>query len=142
MPTNPTQMTATWTGGRRFVHRTASGHAAVTDTPVAKGGTDTAPTPMEMVVLGLIGCTGVDVVSILHKMKQPLEACEVSAVTERAEEYPQVYTKIHLVYTLRGDLDEKRVRRAVELSEKTYCSVSAMLRGTAEITSEVRINPA
>ncbi len=65
----------------------------------------------------------------------------MSAETERAEEHPRVYTKIRVVYTLRGDLDAKKVQRAVELSEKTYCSVSAMLRGTAEITSEVRLNP-
>lgn len=135
------RMTATWAGGMRFVHRSATGHAVVTDAPADKGGLGSAPTPMEMVILGLIGCTGVDVVSILHKMKQPLESFEVSAEHERAEDHPRVYTKIHVVYTLRGDLDEKKVHRAVSLSEKTYCSVSAMLRGSATITSEVRINP-
>lgn len=134
-------MTATWAGGMRFVHRSASGHAAVTDAAAADGGPSSAPSPMEMVILGLIGCTGVDVTSILHKMKQPLEGLEVSAVSERADAHPRVYTRIHVTYTLRGDLDEKKVRRAVALSEKTYCSVTAMLRGTAEITSEVVINP-
>jgi putative redox protein len=134
-------MTATWAGGMRFVHRSASGHAVVTDAPAASGGGGSAPSPMEMVILGLIGCTGVDVVSILHKMKQPLASLEVSATSERAEEHPRVYTRIHVTYTLRGDLDAKKVHRAVALSEKTYCSVTAMLRGTAEITSEVVINP-
>lgn len=134
-------MTATWAGGLRFVHRSASGHALVTDVPEDKGGGGTAPTPMELVILGLIGCTGVDVVSILHKMKQPLESCEISAEHERAGEHPRVFTKIRVIYTLRGDLDGKKVRRAVELSEHTYCSVSAMLRGSVAITYEVRINP-
>lgn len=135
------RMTATWAGGMRFVHRSASGHALVTDTPEASGGLGSAATPMELIILGLIGCTGVDVVSILHKMKQPLEAFDVSATYERAEDHPKVYTKIRVTYTLTGDLDPKKVQRAVELSEKTYCSVSAMLRSTAEITSEVVLLP-
>ncbi len=134
-------MTATWAGGLRFVHRSGSGHALVTDVPADKGGGGTAPSPMELIILGLIGCTGVDVVSILHKMKQPLESCEISAEPERAEDHPRVFTKILVIYTLRGDLDERKVRRAVELSEHTYCSVSAMLRGSVAISSEVRINP-
>ena len=138
---NDQTMIATWTEGMRFVHRSASGHAVVTDAPVDKGGGGTAPSPMELVILGLIGCTGVDVVSILQKMRQPLESCDVEAVSERAEEHPRVYTRIRVTYTLRGDLDPKKVRRAVELSEKTFCSVSAMLRGTTEITSAIRINP-
>jgi len=134
-------MTTTWAGGLRFVHRSASGHAAVTDAPVESGGGGSAPSPMELVILGLIGCTGVDVVSILQKMRQPLTGCEVSATYERAEDHPRVYTKIELTYILRGDLDPKKVERAVGLSEQTYCSVSAMLRGTAEISSRVLINP-
>lgn len=138
---NDQTMIATWADGMRFVHRSASGHAVVTDAPVDKGGGGTAPSPMELVVLGLIGCTGVDVVSILKKMRQPLESCEVEAASERAEDHPRVYTRIRVTYTLRGDLDPKKVRRAVELSAQTFCSVSAMLRGTTEITSEIRINP-
>lgn len=138
---NDQTMIATWTDGMRFVHRSASGHAVVTDAPVDKGGGGSAPSPMELVILGLIGCTGVDVVSILKKMRQPLESCEVEAVSERAEDHPRVYTRIRVTYTLRGDLDPKKVERAVELSEQTFCSVSAMLRGTTEITSEIRINP-
>lgn len=142
---NPTQepvpatMTATWTGGLRFVHRSASGHALVSDAPRAAGGDDTAASPMELVLLGLIGCTGVDVASILRGMRQPLDGLEVSATYERADEHPKVFTRIHLKYTLRGDLDEKKVRRAIELSEGKYCSVSAMLNPTVEITHEHEI---
>ena len=134
-----TKMTATWTGGLRFVHRSATGHALVTDGPAEHGGGDSAATPMELLLLGLIGCTGVDVASILQRMKQPLRGLEVAAEAERAPEHPKVYTKIHLVYTLEGDLDEKKVLRAIDLSESTYCSASAMLGKTAEITHEFRI---
>lgn len=135
------EMTATWTGGLRFVHRSGTGHALVTDAPQDKGGTDTAPTPMELVMLGLLGCTGVDVASILKKMRQPLESFEVTATHERAEGHPRIFTKIHLTYTLTGDLDRKKVERAVKLSEQDFCSVSAMLKETTEITHEIRLNP-
>jgi putative redox protein len=101
---NETLMTTTWAGGMRFVHRSASGHAVVTDAPVDKGGGGTAPSPMELMILGLIGCTGVDVVSILQKMRQPVTGCEVQATSERAEEHPRVYTRIHVTYVLRGEV--------------------------------------
>ena len=136
-----TRMTTTWTGGIRFVHQSATGHALVTDGPAEHGGADSAATPMELLLLGLIGCTGVDVASILQRMKQPLLGLEVTAEAERATEHPKVYTKIHLIYTLEGALDEKKVARAINLSEGTYCSASAMLGKTAEITHEFRILP-
>jgi len=129
-------MTATWAGGMRFVYKSASGHGLVTDAGVANGGGGTAASPMELIILGLIGCTGVDVTSILERMREPLKGLEVSATYERAQEHPKVYTKIHLTYTLQGELDEKKVARAIDLSEKKYCSVSAMLGHTAEITHE------
>ncbi len=133
------KMIATWDGGLRFVYTSATGHELVTDGPVDAGGTDTAPTPMELLVLGLIGCTGVDVASILIKMKEPLEGLEVSAEFERAEQHPRVYTKIHLTYRLRGKLTEKKVERAIQLSEGKYCSASAMMGQTAKITHEYSI---
>lgn len=129
-------MTARWDGGMRFVHTSATGHELITDAPVDGGGTDTAPTPMELILLGVIGCTGVDVASILTRMKEPLEGLEVSATFERADEHPRVYTKIHLTYHLRGDLDEKKVRRAIDLSENKYCSASAMVGKTAAMSHE------
>ncbi len=133
------KMTATWAGGMRFVYESATGHGLVTDAPKQAGGLDTAATPMELVLLGLIGCTGVDVSSILLKMKEPLQGLEVSAEYERADSHPKVYTRIHLKYLLEGPLDEKKVQRAIKLSEGTYCSVSAMLGKTAEITHEYEI---
>ena len=135
-----TKMTATWTGGMRFVYTSDTGHGLVTDAPKEVGGGDTAATPMELLLLGLIGCTGVDVASILDRMKEPLEALEVTAEAERADEHPKVYTKIHLTYHVKGDLNTKKLERAINLSEKTYCSASAMLGKTAEITSEYVLN--
>ena len=132
--------TATWTGDMRFEYKSATGHALVTDAPEPAGGGDTAPTPMELLILGLIGCTGVDVTSILKKMKEPLEALEVTAETERAEEHPKVFTKIHLTYHVKGDVNVKKLERAINLSESRYCSASAMLGKTAEITSEYFVN--
>ncbi len=129
-------MTATWAGGMRFVYKSASGHALVTDAPVAKGGGGSAPSPMELIILGLIGCTGVDVASILERMREPLEDLEVIATYQRAQTHPKIYTKIHLSYVLKGGLDEKKVRRAIDLSETKYCSVSTMLGHTTDITHE------
>jgi putative redox protein len=134
------KMTANWTGGMRFVYTSATGHGLVTDAPKESGGGDTAATPLELLLLGLIGCTGVDVTSILAKMKEPLEALEVTAEAERAEQHPKVYTKIHLTYRVTGAVDEKKLQRAINLSESTYCSASAMLGKTAEITSEYVLN--
>lgn len=133
------KMTATWAGGMRFVYKSASGHGLVTDAPEEAGGEGTAASPMEIVMLGLIGCTGVDVTSILLKMKEPLVGLEVSAEYERAEQHPKVFTRIHLKYTTRGPISEKKLQRAISLSENTYCSVSAMLNKTAEITNEYEL---
>jgi putative redox protein len=136
MAADENSMTATWVGGRRFVHRSASGHGLVTDTTEEFGGTGTAPSPMELIILGLIGCTGIDVSSILERMREPVRGLEVTATYERSETHPKVFTKIHLTYLLKGELDEKKVQRAIDLSETKYCSVSAMLNGTVDITHE------
>ncbi len=132
---------ATWTGGRQFVHRSATGHALVTDTRVGSGGGGTAPTPMELVLMGLAGCTGVDIAGILESMRQPLRALTVTAEFERAVDHPRVYTRIVLRYRLSGDLDPGRVDRAVALSRDRYCSVSAMLAPTVPIEHVVEILP-
>jgi putative redox protein len=139
--TTPT-ISCTWTGGRQFVHRSATGHALVTDTPAEHGGGGTAPSPMELVVMGLTGCTGVDVASILEGMRQPLRALTVTARFERAADHPRVFTRIDLHYRLEGDLDPARVERAVALSQDKYCSVSAMLAaGGVALAHSVEILP-
>lgn len=127
--------------GLAFSGLTDSGHWVPMDTKTILGGFTGGPTPMEMVVQALMGCTGMDVVSILNKMKQEFTSFEVHAEYERAEEHPKVYTKIHLTFKIDGeDLDQEKVKKAVRLSDERYCSVTAMLRKTAEVTNHIEIN--
>ena len=124
---------AIWTDKDRFVADATSGHALVMDASEVK----TASTPIELVLIGLCGCTATDVVSILRKKRQPLIGLEVVAHAERAEEHPRVYTHIKLVYRVRGSVTHKAVEDAVRLSKEKYCSVSAMLEKTARIELQI-----
>ena len=96
-------------------------------------------TPMELLRLALAGCTAMDVVSILQKMRQPLEEIRVEVRGEKAEEHPRRFVALEVVYYRTGDLDEQKVKRAVELSETRYCSVEATLQPAVPITSRVVI---
>jgi putative redox protein len=125
-----------WTEGERFVASASSGHAIVIDSDRQR---NTAPGPMELVLMGLCACTATDVVSILRKKREPLAALEVRAEAERATQPPTVYTQIKLIYTVSGPVSRKAVEDAVRLSEEKYCSVSAMLKSTARISTEIRI---
>jgi len=89
---------------------------------------------MDLLLFGLAGCTAVDVVIILKKQRQPVEGVTVNVTGERAQEHPKVFTKIHIEYIVTGDLKPEKVERAIQLSEEKFCSASAMLRQTAEIT--------
>lgn len=100
-----------------------------------------APGPMDLVLMALGACTATDVVSILKKKRQKLESLEVVCSGERASEAPKVWTKLEVLYRLRGTLDEAAVKHAIELSEKKYCSVSAMLQKTATLTWRHEILP-
>lgn len=126
-----------YAGGDAFVAESSSGHATVTD---FSHDPSTAPTPMELVLIALGGCTGADVVSILQKKRQKVTGYDIEVRAERRDEHPRVYTKIDVVHRVRGvGVDPKAVQHAVELSETKYCSVSAMLRETAAITSTVEV---
>jgi putative redox protein len=92
-------------------------------------------TPMELLALALAGCTSIDVVSILQKMRQPLEGLRVEVHGEKADEHPRRFLSLEVVYILKGALDEKKVQRAIELSETKYCSVEATLRPAVAISS-------
>ena len=127
-----------WAGEQKFVATMPSGHAVPFDADRER---NTAPGPMEMLLGALGACTATDVVIILGKKRQKLESLEVVVSGERATEPPTVWTKIEIVYRLRGALDEKAVRDAIELSEEKYCSVAAMLRKTAAITFRYEILP-
>jgi putative redox protein len=126
-----------WIDGERFVASASSGHALVVDSDRSR---NTAAGPMELVLVGLCACTATDVVSILHKKREPFTALEVRAEAERAPEPPSVYTAIKLIFRVSGKVSRKAVEDAVRLSEGKYCSVSAMLKSTARITTEVRLD--
>jgi putative redox protein len=120
-----------WIGEQEFVATSPSGHALVMDSDRES---NKAPGPMELVLMALGACTATDVVIVLKKKRQKLESLEVVCSGERAAEPPTVWTKLEIVYRLRGELDEGAVKHAIELSEEKYCSVSAMLKKTAKIS--------
>ena len=128
-----------WMDGERFVATSPSGHAIVVDSDRE---TNSAPGPMELLLIGLGACTATDVVSVLKKKRQKLESLEVVCSGERATQPPTVWTKLEIVYRLRGELDDAAVKHAIELSEEKYCSVAAMLRKAAAITFRFEIEPA
>src|SRR5437667_12260371 len=120
-----------WIGEEKFVATSPSGHAITIDSDRAS---NKAPGPMELVLLALGACTATDVVMILEKKRQKLEALEVICSGERAAVPPTVWTKLEMLYRLRGQLDDAAVKHAIQLSEDKYCSVAAMLRKTAAIS--------
>jgi len=122
-----------WTDKDRFVGEASSGHAVVLDTGEVK----TASTPIELVLIGLCGCTASDVVGVLRKKREPFTGLEVAAQAERAADHPKVFTQIKLVYRVRGKVSHKSMEDAVRLSKEKYCSVSAMLEKTAKIEFEI-----
>jgi len=125
-----------WVGKERFVAQSPSGHLVALDSDRSTNG---APGPMEMLLIALGACTATDVVTILAKKRQKLDSLEIEVSGERAQEPPQVWTKLEIVYKLRGALDEAAVRHTIRLSEEKYCSVAAMLRKTAQLTYRVEI---
>jgi len=125
---------AAWTDGDRFIGMASSKHALVIDADRQR---NTAPGPMELVLIGLCACTATDVVSILRKKREGFTALEVSAEAKRAAEPPTVYEWIRLTYRVTGPVTRKAVEDAVRLSKERYCSVSAMLQKTATIESDI-----
>ena len=124
-----------WIGKREFIGETESGNKIRMDIAIEKGGGNTGPTPMELVLLALGGCTGLDVVSILEKKRAKLEGMEIKIEAERTENHPKVFKKIKIEYLFKGkDLKESDLKTAIELSQEKYCSVSAMLNKTAELS--------
>ncbi len=132
--------TVKWLDNMSFVGESASGHAVVMDGPPEFGGRNLGIRPMEMLILGLGGCSSFDVMMILQKSRQKVEHCEVELDYDRAEKDPKVYTRIHMHFIITGrDVDAKRVAKAIELSAEKYCSASIMLGKTAEITHDFEI---
>lgn len=124
-----------------MVGESASGHAIVMDGPEDLGGKNLGIRPMEMLLLGMGGCTTIDVVSTLKKMREEVRDCRVEISAQRADEHPKVFTKIHLNFIINGsNLNEKKVEKAVSLSADKYCSASIMLGKMADITHDFTIN--
>lgn len=126
--------------GVSFVGQTDSGHAVVMDGPPDSGGKNLGPRPMEMLLLGLGGCSAFDVVHILRKSRQDVRDCVADIDATRAETDPKVFTRIHVHFVVTGKtLDPKRVEQAVKLSAEKYCSASIMLGKVADITHDFEV---
>ena len=127
-------------GGNRFVARSGSGHESTMDTAVDDGGENAGPSPMELPLMALLGCTGMDVVPVLHKMRQDVTDYTSSAHGVRAETHPKVFVSIEVEHVVTGrELALNSVRRAVELSATRYCSVGGMLKLSATITHRITV---
>ena len=131
----------TWLEDMTYVAESPSGHALVIDGPPELGGHNLGPRPMELLLMGMGGCTAIDVVNILRKARQELRGCELQIDAERADSDPKVFTTIQVHFILTGkSLSAKHVERAIHLSAEKYCSASIMLGKTAQIshTFEIR----
>ncbi len=129
-----------WLEAMTMVGESGSGHAVVMDGAPEQGGRNLGVRPMEMLLLGMGGCTEFDVLLILRKARQQVTGCVVELSAERASENPKVFTRIHAHFVLRGkNLNPKQVERAIALSAEKYCSASIMLGATAEITHDFEI---
>ena len=129
-----------WIDGMFMVGKSHSGHSITMDGPPEIGGDNLGVRPMEMLLLGVAGCTMIDVVTTLKKMRQNLTNCETKLSAERADEHPKVFTDIHIQFIVKGqDLDPKKVEKAITLSAEKYCSASIMLGKTASITHDFEI---
>jgi putative redox protein len=133
--------TVRWIDGMMMVGESASGHAVVMDGPENLGGKNLGIRPMEMLLLGMGGCTTIDVMSMLKKMREEVRDCRAEISAERADDHPKVFTKIHIHFVVEGvDLDEKKVGKAIGLSADKYCSASIMLGKTATVTHDFEIH--
>ena len=130
----------TWVEGMQFVGEAESGHAIVLDGNEQVGGRDTGLRPMELLLVGLAGCTAMDVKFILQRKRRQVTGVQVKVQAKRAEQHPKVYTDIQLEYIVRGrNISEKAVVDAIKLSENKYCSASVMLAKTAKISYTFQI---
>jgi putative redox protein len=134
------EATVRWAGRMTFVGKAGTNHLVPMDTSPEFDGDDSATKPLELLLIALGGCTGMDVVPLLKKMRQDVTAVELNITAERSEDHPKVYTKIDLEYVVTGQsLDEDKVKRAVELSQEKYCSVSAILKKSCPVNYTVRL---
>ena len=135
-----THATVTYVQGLQFVGEASSGHAIVMDGDSEVGGHDTGLRPMELLIVGLGGCSGMDVISILRKKNQEVTSLKINLKGQKAENYPKKFTDIVIEFIVSGrNISEEAVKRAVELSMNKYCSVKASLEGAAKISFNYKI---
>jgi putative redox protein len=134
------EATVRWAGRMTFIGKAGTNHLVPMDTSPEFDGDDSATKPLELLLVALGGCTGMDIVPLLKKMRQDVTAVELNITAERSEEHPKVYTRIDIEYVVAGrSLEEDKVKRAVELSQEKYCSVSAMLKRACPVNYTIRI---
>jgi putative redox protein len=120
---------------------TVNGHTLILDAEAEFGGQDKGPRPKPLLLVSLAGCTAMDVIAILRKMKLEVKSFKVKVDGELTEEHPKTYRKIHIAYILSGDLPAEKVEHAVNLSREKYCGVNAMLNKVSEVTYSIEIHP-
>ncbi len=131
-----------WTGGARFEGISAFGHTIVTDVAKGAGGEESGFKPSELVLFGVAGCTGIDVVRILEKMQQKLDSLEIEVVGHQNDEYPKPFHTVEVKYLLTGtDLDPVKVAKAIQLSEGKYCIVSQTIQQAGKVVTSFEIRP-
>lgn len=134
-------VTVTFDGAMKFVARSETGHEVIMDASRKAGGAESAARPIDVLLFALGGCTGMDVVAILRKMRAEPDSLRIEIEGERSEEPQAHFTSIHLKYVVSGDVPQEKVEKAVRLSLDKYCPVANTLSGVAEITSEVQVEP-
>ncbi|MCS7164445.1 MAG: OsmC family protein [Thermodesulfovibrio sp.] len=129
-----------WTGGMQFVGQSGTNHAIVMDGSPDFGGENTGMRPMELLLVGLGGCSGMDIVSILTKKKQDVRGIEINVKGKQPDDYPKRFTEIEIEFIIKGkNLSEEAVKRAIQLSMEKYCSVKATLEHSAKIIHSYKI---
>src|SRR5665647_1830607 len=128
-----------WKGGMAF-EADINGHKVTMDAPKEGGGKNSGPGPKKLQLVALSGCTGMDVVSILKKMRVEIEKCSIEVQGDVTDEHPKQYYKMHVIYEFTGkDLPMDKLEKAVHMSEESYCGVEALYRKAIEVTSEIRV---
>ncbi|MER2600283.1 MAG: OsmC family protein [Caldilineales bacterium] len=135
-----TQVSVTWQHEDLLLQaENDSGNTFLLDSSAAVGGKNRGARPLQLLLIGLAGCTAMDVLSILQRKREPVKDLQVTVSGEQAESHPRVFTSLHIEYIVTGNVSEKAVERAIALSENTYCPAQAMLRSGTPITSSYRI---
>lgn len=128
-----------WKGNLAF-EANINGHKLMMDAPIEGDGTNLGPSPKKLMLVALSGCTGMDVVSILKKMRVDIEKCSVEVQGDVTEEHPKQYSKMHVIYEFTGkNLPMDKLQKAVKMSEDTYCGVGALYRKAIQVSSEIRV---